>query len=1286
MYLLIPLLSILLFLPNISLANEDIQCSPKGYTITTINGVLTDDAGARKNKEALQKKLPPYYNNEPLTVDYLLNPSHIGGIGDFVVSAYQKYFDDETVKDYDLIEMLRTASEKVTTQKILLVAHSQGNFYANSFYDTMTDTSGSVPAESIGIYSVATPSSRVAGGGKWLTSDTDTVIADVVGRVLFKKIMRPNTHIELHEGDDSRGHSFSDVYLKYRGTQIISDIESSLDRLQANDMQDTGKPCIAPPELTTMHKIEGAALALADPTANTLIKTGKGIGNSTSYALAAIGESIGNIFGASSAGGKISEHTIPSDKELENAKSGAFGIASALYGNPITEKDLANDPQPAPQALPENPLPARSNTVISSPYVPPSSPAARATRDTSLFLPIAGVGAPTPAPASSAVLPSSASSGTNSSGSSASSSSSSDSSSASAADITAPDSPVITAPASDNQIAISSTIMFRGSAEASSTVSNNFSNATTTADGAGNWILALAGLSQGTTSVGFFAKDQADNISSSSSRTVFVDSEAPALSLNIAECTSSLATSGCLIATTTFTLSWLSPASDLASYSITCEVTGAACAGFSYATTTATSTIYAAPTDNTTYIFTAYATDIHGNTGAVQSKTITIATRPVVINEVAWAGTSAIRSEDEWMELYNPTDKDIDLSGWVLRSVTDNTPYIRLSGIIAHKGFFLLERTNDTTVSDIAANQIYTGSLTNSGEVLELSYSSTTIDKTPDVATCHGWCQGLGSPYYSSMERYDPFSADTSTNWETWSTTRILGNGKNADGVAISGTPGKRNGTNYLLTSNSSDLTHDKTLSKNSSPYIIASNLHVPHDVTLTVDPGVVVKFYPGSSSLLVDGALNARGSADEPVVFTSLNDDDCGIAGGCGDTNATTTPAAPGDWLGIKIFSADRDSTINHAIVRYGGKEDFFANYWANLRIENASTSVTNSVIEKSRTSGILMKNTPHGQIASNIIRENNRNISGQARGTGFVISSSSPAVISNQFTQNAQGLLIDADSDPRITANTFTGNIYDAIFSISTHPMLSGNTASGNGINGVTFQNGALTTDYAFSTDLPYYLSGDLTIPANKTLTIPPGAVVKMGPASHSSISVQGKIIAEGTADAPIIFTSLLDDTYGGDTNNDGSATLPAAGDWANITINNAAATSTFNHVIMRYGGNRSPASSNIGALRVVNSSADIRNAIIENSYTAGLWLQNSTSTAIADSVIQNHRDPNLAGNDQSYGIYMMNSSPSIKNAIFKNNKTAIFGDALSSVMNLGGITFEGNAATATPGTLIP
>lgn len=234
-------------------------CSKSGYTILTINGIFTDEKGALLNKGKLKQNLPSSYKNEPINVDYVYNATHLAGFGDLVDAARQGLFSSSS--DYDLVEMLDSASQKVKTQKLLLVGHSQGNFYANSFYDRVVDKNGGVPATSLGVYSVATPDNHVSGGGKYLTSDTDSVISSVVGNL--KKILKPNDHISLQK-TDGNGHSFSDVYLKYRNTKIVSDIKSSFDKLQVNDIQNTGSSCISPQKISTLHKITGTVISASD--------------------------------------------------------------------------------------------------------------------------------------------------------------------------------------------------------------------------------------------------------------------------------------------------------------------------------------------------------------------------------------------------------------------------------------------------------------------------------------------------------------------------------------------------------------------------------------------------------------------------------------------------------------------------------------------------------------------------------------------------------------------------------------------------------------------------------------------------------------------------------------------------------------------------------------------------------------------------------------------------------------------------------------------------------------
>lgn len=112
----------------------------------------------------------------------------------------------------------------------------------------------------------------------------------------------------------------------------------------------------------------------------------------------------------------------------------------------------------------------------------------------------------------------------------------------------------------------------------------------------------------------------------------------------------------------------------------------------------------------------------------------------VIISEIAWMGTSE-SSSNEWIELYNNGDDSVDLSEWFLET-EDQDISIELLGSIIPNGYYLIERTDDTTVPNFTADLIasFGHGLSNSGETLFLKNSSNSNIQTLSFAS--GWTAG----------------------------------------------------------------------------------------------------------------------------------------------------------------------------------------------------------------------------------------------------------------------------------------------------------------------------------------------------------------------------------------------------------------------------------------------------------------------------------------------------------------------------------------------------------------
>lgn len=95
------------------------------------------------------------------------------------------------------------------------------------------------------------------------------------------------------------------------------------------------------------------------------------------------------------------------------------------------------------------------------------------------------------------------------------------------------------------------------------------------------------------------------------------------------------------------------------------------------------------------------------------------ASAAVFINEIAWMGTT-VSTSNEWIELANDGSAPVDLTGWVLS--IEGKKDITLSGNINAGGFYLIERTDDTTVPTVPADLVasFGTGISNTGAALSL--------------------------------------------------------------------------------------------------------------------------------------------------------------------------------------------------------------------------------------------------------------------------------------------------------------------------------------------------------------------------------------------------------------------------------------------------------------------------------------------------------------------------------------------------------------------------------------
>ncbi len=415
------------------------------------------------------------------------------------------------------------------------------------------------------------------------------------------------------------------------------------------------------------------------------------------------------------------------------------------------------------------------------------------------------------------------------------------------------------------------------------------------------------------------------------------------------------------------------------------------------------------------------------------------------------------------------------------------------------------------------------------------------------------------------------------------------------------------------------------------SPYIITDDATVEAGVTLTIQPGVVVKFESATDDLIVKGTLIADGSGGSPIYFTSI--DDHSVGGATGDGSP-----APNDWSSVRLMPTSSGSVLDNVVVRYGG--GWFSE---NVYVATPAVTLRNSTIAHSGEYGIKFDNVL-------------------------------PAAITNLRFENNALAAAYADLDE----NT------DSV-------VLMGNSGSGNEFNGLLVT-GTISGTVTWDGDdaFPFVVHSDLTVQPGATLTLTPGTVVKFR-YSTDELLVNGALIADasGPGESPILFTSDQDDSVGGDTDDDGDATPPAPSDWSAISFSSTSSGSVLDNVVVRYGGGWLHEN-----IHVETSSITLRNSTIAHSGEYGITFQNALPAALINLRFEDNALAAARANldDNADSVALMGNSGSgnefnglLVTGTISGTVTWDGDDAFPFVVHSDLTVQPGATLTLTPGTVV-
>jgi parallel beta-helix repeat protein len=216
-------------------------------------------------------------------------------------------------------------------------------------------------------------------------------------------------------------------------------------------------------------------------------------------------------------------------------------------------------------------------------------------------------------------------------------------------------------------------------------------------------------------------------------------------------------------------------------------------------------------------------------------------------------------------------------------------------------------------------------------------------------------------------------------------------------------------------------ITRDTIWTLVDSPIIISNDVIVYPNATLTIEPGVEVRFGE-NLSLIVNGQLIANGLENEQIRFTS-----------------NKFLPQPGDWNGI-LFSSVRPSQLAYCTIEYAK---------IGINVINGIVQAKNSMISNN-SEGISIENSLATFIANEITNNTQNGI--------YITGNNSATLQNNTITSNGDGIFL-------------SGNLSSV--SITRNVILL-NTQSGIHLNGDAYKNVTILYNVLSANNIGFYVDG--------------------------------------------------------------------------------------------------------------------------------------------------------------------------------------------------------------------